>query len=118
MEVGSRGLREVGVAGGNQLAAMSKGRGRRVRRTALQGRWSCHDGAMALPGTHPFCFMPELAFFPAMKPGTARKLELLSRVQRKLQARYTVTSLGAQAGRLSVSSSLAVDPPGKLNLNA
>ena len=73
---------------------------------------------MALPGTHPFCFMPEVAFFPAMKLDRSHRLEVVSLVLRHVQARYTVTSLGEQAGRLSESSSLAVRPPGKLNLNA
>jgi hypothetical protein len=57
---------------------------------------------MALPGTHPFCFMPEMAFFPAMKPGPARKLELLSRVLRHPQARYTC-HVAWRAGREAVS---------------
>jgi hypothetical protein len=72
---------------------------------------------------HPLDFVgrtdvPELAFFPAMKLDTTRKLELLNRVLRNLEARYTVTSLGEQARRLQQNSSLAVHSPGELSLKA
>jgi hypothetical protein len=65
---------------------------------------------------HPLDFLgsadvPELAFFPAMKLDTTRKRELLSRILRSLDARYTVTSLGEQAKRLQQNSSVAVHSP-------
>jgi hypothetical protein len=70
---------------------------------------------------HPLDFLgsadvPELAFFPAMKLDTTRKLNLLKRVLRELQSRYTVTSVGEQARRLQENPSLAVHSPQDLNL--
>jgi hypothetical protein len=72
---------------------------------------------------HPLDFLgradvPELAFFPAMKLDTTRKLSLLNRVFRELQTRYTVVSVGEQARRLQRDSSLAVHSPGEMNLKA
>jgi hypothetical protein len=72
---------------------------------------------------HPLDFLghedvPELAFFPAMKLDTTRKLDLLNRILGYLHARYTVVSLGEQARRLQENSSLAVRSPGELNLKA
>ena len=69
---------------------------------------------------HPLDFLghedvPELAFFPAMKLDTTRKLSLLNRVFRELQTRYTVMSVGEQARKLQENSSLAVHSPDDLN---
>ena len=72
---------------------------------------------------HPLDFLgcadvPELAFFPAMNLESSRKLDLLNRFLRELQARYTVASLGKQARRLQEDSSLAVHSPAEMNLRA
>lgn len=60
--------------------------------------------------------VPELAFFPAMKLDTSRKLNLLNRAFQALETRYTVVSIGEQAERLRGDSSLAVYSPGDLAL--
>jgi hypothetical protein len=70
---------------------------------------------------HPLDFLgcadvPELAFFPAMKLDSTRKLNLMNRFLQELDTRYTVVSLGEQARRLQEDSSLAVHSPGKLRI--
>jgi hypothetical protein len=69
---------------------------------------------------HPLDFLgcedvPELAFFPAMKLESSRKLALLSRLLGDLHARYAVGSLGEQASRLRGSSSLSLRSPDSLH---
>ncbi len=88
-------------------------------KTAL---WMCRiTGTEPSLLLHPLDFLgradvPELAFFPAMKLDTTRKLSLLNRFFRELQTRYTVVSLGEQASRLQERSSLTVHSPQELAL--
>jgi peptidoglycan-N-acetylglucosamine deacetylase len=70
---------------------------------------------------HPLDFLgcadvPELAFFPAMKLESARKLDLLNRFLGDLHARYTVMPIGEQARRLQESRHLKAYTPRQLNL--
>jgi Polysaccharide deacetylase len=69
---------------------------------------------------HPLDFLgcadvPELAFFPAMKLESSRKLGLLNRFLGHLHARYNVVSVGEQASRLRGSPSLSRRSPESLD---
>jgi hypothetical protein len=70
---------------------------------------------------HPLDFLgladvPQLAFFPAMRLDTARKLALLDRAFDALTSRHEVLSLGEHARRLAQDPRLAVRTPSQLGI--